>query len=132
MIKGIGHIGIAVKNIEESLTAVSKALNLPMPLIRDIPDRRLKVSVVDIGGTGLEFIQDYSEDGEFAKCVRERGNSIHHVCLLTDQIEADIELLKARGVEMADQKPKIGARGKLIAFTKPSLLNGISFELSEP
>jgi len=132
MIKGIGHIGIVVKNIEESLTAVSKALNLPMPLIRDIPERRLKVSVLDIGGTGLEFIQDYSEDGEFAKSVRERGNSIHHVCLLTDQIEADIELLKARGVEMADEKPKMGARGKQIAFTKPSLLNGIPFELSEP
>lgn len=132
MIKGIGHIGIAVKNIEESLTAFSKALNLPMPLIRDITDRKLKVSVVEIGGTSLEFIQDYSEDGEFAKFVRERGNYIHHFCLLTDQIETDIELLKARGVEMADQKPKIGVRGKRIAFTKPSVLNGIPFELSEP
>jgi methylmalonyl-CoA/ethylmalonyl-CoA epimerase len=132
MIKGIGHIGIAVKNIEETLTALSKALNLPMPLIRDIPDRRLKVSVVDIGGTGLEIIQDYSEEGEFARFVKERGNCIHHVCFLTDQIETDIELLKARGVEMADQKPKIGVRGKRIAFTKPSVLNGIPFELSEP
>jgi methylmalonyl-CoA/ethylmalonyl-CoA epimerase len=132
MIKSIGHIGIAVKNIEESLIALSKALNLPMPLIRDIPDRKLKVSVVEIGGTSLEFIQDYSEDGEFTKFVRERGNYIHHFCLLTDQIETDIELLKARGVEMADQKPKIGVRGKRIAFTKPSVLNGIPFELSEP
>lgn len=132
MIKGIGHIGIAVKNIEESLTVLSKALNLSMPLIRDIPDRRLKVSVVEIGGTSLEFIQDYSEDGEFAKFVRERGNCIHHVCFLTDQIETDIELLKARGVEMADQKPRIGVRGKKIAFIKSSSLNGILFELSEP
>jgi methylmalonyl-CoA/ethylmalonyl-CoA epimerase len=132
MIKGIGHIGIAVKNIEESLTSVSKALDLPMPLIRDILDRRLKVSVVDIGGTSLEFIQDDSEDGEFAKLVRERGNCIHHVCFLTDQIENDIELLKSRGVEMADLKPKIGVRGKRIAFTKPSVLNGVPFELSEP
>jgi methylmalonyl-CoA/ethylmalonyl-CoA epimerase len=132
MIKGIGHIGIVVKNIEESLTAVSKALNLPMPLIRDIPERRLKVSVLDIGGTGLEIIQDYSEGGEFAKFVRERGNAIHHICLLTDQIEADIELLKARGIEMADQKPKLGVRGKRIGFIKPNSLNGIPFELSEP
>jgi methylmalonyl-CoA/ethylmalonyl-CoA epimerase len=132
MIKGIGHIGIAVKNIEEVLSTISKMFNLPMPSIRDISERKLKVSVLDIGGTGLEIIQDYSEDGEFAKLVKERGNCIHHVCFLTDQIEADIELLKARGVEMADQKPKIGVRGKKIAFTKPSALNGILFELSDP
>jgi methylmalonyl-CoA/ethylmalonyl-CoA epimerase len=132
MIKRIGHIGIAVKNIEESLIVLSKALNLSMPLIRDIPERRLQVSVLEIGGTSLELIQDYSEDGEFAKLVRERGNCIHHVCFLTDQIEADMELLKARGVEMADQKPRIGVRGKKIAFIKSSSMNGILFELSEP
>jgi methylmalonyl-CoA/ethylmalonyl-CoA epimerase len=132
MIKGVGHIGIAVKSIEETLSALSKILNLPMPSIRDVPERRLKVSVVDIGGTGLEIIQDYSEEGEFAKFVKERGNAIHHICLLTDQIEADIELLKARGIEMANPKPKIGVRGKRIAFTKPSALNGIPVELSEP
>jgi methylmalonyl-CoA/ethylmalonyl-CoA epimerase len=132
MIKGVGHIGIAVRNIEEVLSKVSKMLNLPMPSIRDIPERKLKVSVLDIGGTGLEIIQDYSEEGEFSKFVRERGNAIHHICLLTDEIEADIELLKAQGIEMADQKPKVGVRGKRIAFTKPSALNGIPFELSEP
>ena len=132
MIKGVGHIGIAVRNIEEVLSTVSKMLNFPMPSIRDIPERKLKVSVFDIGGTGLEIIQDYSEEGEFAKFVRERGNAIHHICLLTDEIEADIELLKARGIEMADQKPKLGVRGKRIAFIKPNSLNGIPFELSEP
>ncbi len=31
MIQCVGHVDIAVKNIEESLTAVSKALDLPIP-----------------------------------------------------------------------------------------------------
>jgi methylmalonyl-CoA/ethylmalonyl-CoA epimerase len=132
MIKGIGHIGIAVKNIEETLTAISKALDLPIPLIRDIPEKKIKVAVLDIGGTGLEFIQDYSEEGNFAKFLKEKGNGIHHISFLTDQIETDIEVLKSRGIEMADQKPKMGVRGKRIAFIKPSALNGIPFELSEP
>jgi methylmalonyl-CoA/ethylmalonyl-CoA epimerase len=132
MIKGIGHIGIAVKNIEETLTAISKALDLPIPLIRDIPEKKIKVAVLDIGGTGLEFIQDYSEEGDFAKFLKEKGNGIHHISFLTDQIETDIEVLKSRGIEMADQKPKMGVRGKRIAFIKPSALNGIPFELSEP
>lgn len=132
MIKGIGHIGIAVKNIEETLKALTAALNLPLPPIKELPERKMKVAIVNLGGIGLEFIQDDSADGEFAKFVKERGNSIHHFCLLTDQIETDIEILKSRGVEMADQKPKIGVRGKYIAFTKKNLLAGIPLELSEP
>ena len=130
--KGVGHIGIAVRNIEEALSTISRMLNLPLPSIRDISERKLKLSVLDIGGTRLEIIQDYSEEGEFVKFVKERGNAIHHICLLTDEIEADIEFLKARGIEMADPKPKLGVRGKRIAFVKPNALNGIPFELSEP
>ncbi|MBK5100330.1 MAG: VOC family protein [Desulfobacteraceae bacterium] len=132
MIQGIGHIGITVKDIEDSLAAISKTLDLPIPAIRDNPDKKMKVAVVNLPGVKLEIIEDYSEEGEFAKFVKERGNAIHHFCLLTNDIEGDIKTLQERGVEMADQKPKIGLRGKRIAFTKPSALRGIPLELSEP
>jgi methylmalonyl-CoA/ethylmalonyl-CoA epimerase len=132
MITGIGHIGIAVKNIEETLSAVSKAFDLPVPLIKDAPEKNIKVAVLNVRGIGLEFIQDDSEEGDFAKFIREKGNAIHHICFLTDEIETEIEFLRSRGIEMADQKPKMGVRGKKIAFIKPSSLNGIPFELSEP
>ena len=132
MIQGVGHIGIAVKDIEESLEAVSKALELPIPEIFDFPHIRMKCAVVEMNGVGLEFIEDSSEDGQFAVFVKKRGNAVHHICLLTDDIEADIKVLETRGVEMADLEPRIGLRGKKIAFTKPSALNGIPVELSEP
>jgi len=40
--------------------------------------------------------------------------------------------LKERGVEMADQTPRTGVRGKKIAMSAPAALNGITIELSEP
>jgi len=132
MIKGVGHVGIAVKNIEEVVGAFARALALPVPPVRDLPDKKIKVALLDVGGTGLEFIESYREDGVFAQFVKERGNALHHICFLTDQIEAEIEVLKARGLEMADQKPKMGTRGKRIAFNDPKSLHGITFELSEP
>ncbi len=132
MIKGIGHIGIAISNIDESLATISRALDLPKPTVQDNSEKKMKFALLDLGGVGLEFLQDYSKEGVFARFVKERGDAIHHFCLLTDDIEADIETLKGRGIEMADQKPKLGLRGKKIAFTKPSALNGIPIELSEP
>jgi methylmalonyl-CoA/ethylmalonyl-CoA epimerase len=132
MIRGIGHVGIAVKDIEEVIGVIAKALALPVPPIRNIQERKVKVAVLDVGGTGLEFIESYREDGIFSEFVKERGNALHHICFLTDQIEEEIEVLMERGVEMADQKPRMGTRGKRIAFNDPEALHGITFELSDP
>jgi methylmalonyl-CoA/ethylmalonyl-CoA epimerase len=132
MIKGIGHVGIAINNIEETVKRLTEALGLPLPPIKDLPERKMKLAVVSIGGTDIEFLEDYSKDGPLAKMVRERGNVVHHFALLTDQIEADIQALKERGVEMVDPIPKMGLRGKRIAFIEANLLRGIPIELSEP
>jgi methylmalonyl-CoA/ethylmalonyl-CoA epimerase len=132
MIQGIGHIGIVVKDVESSVAAICKALALPVPPIKDIPEKKMKVAMVEVGELGLEFIQDDNAGTPFAKLVKEQGDTIHHFCLLSDDIQADIDTMRDRGVEMADLQPRMGLRGKPIAFTKASALNGIPFELSVP
>ena len=132
MIKGIGHLGLFVKNIEESVTALSKMVEIEKPQIKEFPEAGLKCAVVDLAGIGLEMIQDASPDGPLAKMLEEKGDMIHHFCLFSDSIEADVETLKKRGVPMADQVPRVGLRGKKIALTLPQALNGITVELSEP
>ncbi len=132
MIKAIGHMGIVVKDIDVSLNALSKVIDIQIPAIKEFPEKKMRCAVVEWGGMGLEFIQDSSDEGMMAKFNKEKGDGIHHFCLLTDNIDEDVEALKQRGIEMLDQTPRIGLRGKKIAFTKPSALNGIAIELSEP
>jgi methylmalonyl-CoA/ethylmalonyl-CoA epimerase len=132
MINAVGHLGIAVKDIDVSLNALSKILDFQFPAIKEFPEKKIKCAVVELGGISLEFIQDSSEDGMMARFIKEKGDAIHHFCLLTDNIEDDVEAFKQRGIEMLDQKPRTGLRGKKIALTKPSALNGITVELSEP
>lgn len=131
MIKAVGHLGIVVKDINVSLKALSKVIDFQSPAVKEFPEKKMKCAVVELGGIALEFIQDSSEDGMMAQFIKEKGDAIHHFCLLTDNIEDDVEVLKHRGIEMLDQKPRIGLRGKKIAFTKSSALNGITIELSE-
>ena len=131
MIKGIGHLGIVVKDIEESIKALSQIVDFELPAIKDFPDKKMKCAVVELNGMSLEFLQDDSEDGFLGKFHRERGDAIHHFCLLSDNMENDVEVLKENGIPMMDLKPRTGLRGKQIAFTAPEALNGISIELSE-
>ncbi len=132
MIKGIGHLGMVVKDIENSLEALSQIIELKNPPIKDFPEIKMKCAVVEVEGIALEFLQDDSDSGFLGRFRRERGDSIHHFCLLSDDIERDVEALQKKGVEMMDPKPRIGLRGKKIAMTAPAALNGITIELSEP
>ena len=132
MIKGIGHLGIVVRDIEKSLNALAKIVDFEPPLIKEFPDKKMKCAVVEMNGVALEFLQDDSEDGFLGKYHRERGDAIHHFCLLSDDMEKDVAALKETGVQMMDHEPRTGLRGKKIAFTAPAALNGISIELSEP
>jgi len=132
MIKGIGHLGIVVKDMEKSLKALSQIIEFQKPAIKEFPDKKMRCAVVETKGVALEFIQDNSDEGPMARFSREKGDALHHFCLVSDDVEEDVEALKKRGVEMLDQKPRIGLRGKKIAMTMPSALNGITIELSEP
>ena len=132
MIKGIGHLGIVVKDIEKSLKALSHIVDFSDPSIKEFPEKKMKCAVVEMDGVALEFLQDDSDDGFLGKFNREKGDSIHHFCLLSDNIGRDVEALKEKGVQMMDLEPRVGLRGKKIAFTTPDALNGISIELSEP
>ena len=132
MIKGIGHLGIVVKDIEKSLTALSQIVDFETPSIKEFPDKKMKCAVVAMNGVALEFLQDNSDDGFLGKFNREKGDAIHHFCLLSDDMENDVTILKEKGVQMLDLEPRIGLRGKKIAFTAPDALDGISIELSEP
>ncbi|CAB1063054.1 hypothetical protein D1BOALGB6SA_7837 [Olavius sp. associated proteobacterium Delta 1] len=132
MIKGIGHLGIVVKDMAKSLKALSQIVDFENPSIKEFPEKKMKCAVVEMNGVALEFLEDNSQDGFLGKFNRERGDSIHHFCLLSDNLEKDVADLKEKGVEMMDLEPRIGLRGKKIAFTSPDALDGISIELSEP
>jgi len=132
MIKGVGHIGMLVKDIEQGLESLAKIVDFPTPVIRESAEAKMKVAVVDLGNVGLELIQDMTEDGPIAQLVKSKGDMIHHFCLLTDNIAVDLKKIKEQGIEMQDQEPKIGLRGKKMALSAPSALNGIPIELSEP
>ncbi len=132
MIKGIDHIGVGVKDIEKTLAALSAVLGVPVPPIKELPEKQTRVALVDLGAISMELIQDDSENGLLATFVREKGEGIHHFCMASDDIEGDVEELKASGVEMMNQKPRIGLRDKKIAFISPNSMGGIICELSEP
>ena len=94
MIKGIGHLGIVVKDMEKSLKALSQIIESEKPAIKEFPEKKIKCAVVEIKGVALEFLQDDSHNGFLGRYRGEKGDAIHHFCLVSDNIEEDVEALR--------------------------------------
>jgi len=127
----IGHIGIVVNDAQNMVSTLCAVLGLPLVEVHDNTEKHIRFAVIDMGGVGLEIIEDYNQDGKFSKFNREHGNAVHHFCILSDTIEQDIKSLEDKGITMVDKKSKIGLRGKKIAFTAEAAINGLTLELSE-
>ncbi len=131
MIKKIDHIGIAVNSLEESLSFYEDALGLKVENIEEVPDQKVKVGFLDIGGVHLELLEPSSPDGPVAKFIEKRGEGIHHIAILVDNIEESIGLMKDKGVKLIDESPRKGAGGSKMAFVHPKSTHGILLELYE-
>lgn len=131
MIKGIGHIGICVTDLEAALNGLCTAFELEKPPIQDDPEQGVKMAWVPMGAVSLELVEDYGGQSILAGDIEQKGDHIHHFCLLSDDIEHDFDALKKKGVEMQSLRPRIGLRGKKIAFIAPGVLSGIPIEISE-
>lgn len=132
MIHSIGHIGIAVRDIERVVDQFCTCLDLEKPKINVVAERGMKVAVVRYGKVELELLEDISPNGPLSGLVREKGDFLHHLCLITDDIEKDISGLEAKGVKMSQAIPQKGLRGKQISFAASGILGDIPVELSEP
>jgi len=130
-ILGTDHIGIAVKSITQSIEFYRRGLGLELGGIEEVPDRHLKVGFIDTGNTRLELIESTSEESAIAKYIAKKGEGIHHICLLVDDIKAVLDRLKAEGFKLIDDEPRSGAEGTKVAFVHPKAANGVLIELKQ-
>ena len=127
----VDHVGIAVKNLEESLKFYTEVLGLKSTGVEVVEEQKVKVAFLPCGNSELELLESTSPDGPIAKFIEKNGEGIQHVALRVDNIEGALEYLKEQGVRLIDQKPRYGAGGAKIAFLHPKATNGVLLEISE-
>ena len=127
----IAHIGIAVKSIEESLPFYQQQLGLELEGIETVESEQVRVAFLRIGETRFELLESTSETGPIAVFIQKKGPGIHHIALEVDNIQARLEQLKANGVQLIHEQPKMGAHDAQIAFLHPKAAGGVLLELCQ-
>lgn len=131
MFKRIDHIGVAVKNLEESLHIFKDILGMQYTGEEEVEEQKVKTAFLPVGESEIELLESTSPDGAIAKFIEKRGEGIHHIAFEVDDLGEKLKELEKAGVRLIDKKPRYGAGGAQIAFLHPKSTNGILIELCE-
>ena len=127
----IEHIGIAVKNIDESNDLFTNLFGKKHYKTEEVESEGVKTSFFKIGENKIELLEATNSDSPIAKFIEKKGEGIHHIAFDVDDIEAEIKRLKEEGFIVLNEVPKKGADNKLVAFLHPKATNGVLIELCQ-
>jgi methylmalonyl-CoA epimerase len=127
----IAHIGIAVKNIDQALRLYESGLGLPLHGKETVPTEGVTVAFLPVGDTEIELLEPTSADSPIARFIEKRGEGIHHIAFIVEDIQAAMSRLKEQGFELIDQQPRTGAGGSQVAFVHPKSAGGALIELCQ-
>jgi methylmalonyl-CoA/ethylmalonyl-CoA epimerase len=125
----IDHLGIAVSSIAAASRAW-EALGFRVEARHEVPTEGVRVAFLPVGETRLELLEPTDPSSAVARFL-ERRAGLHHVCVLVDDIEGVLVELKARGVRVLDDAPRLGAGGCRVVFVHPEAASGVLLELKE-
>jgi len=127
----IEHIGIAVKNIEESLKYYEGVLGLKCYAVEEVAEQKVKTAFLKIGEIKLELLEATSDESPIAKFIEKRGEGVQHIAFAVNGIENVLSEVKEKGIRLIDEKPRKGAEGLDIAFLHPKSTGGVLTEFCE-
>ena len=130
-ISHIEHIGIAVKNLEESIKYYEEILGFKCYAIEEVKDQKVKTAFFKVGQTKIELLEATSEESTIAAFIEKRGEGIHHIAYCVDDVAKSLGEAEGKGVRLIDKAPRNGAEGLHIAFLHPKSTGGVLTEFCE-
>ncbi|MDQ3689822.1 MAG: VOC family protein [Chloroflexota bacterium] len=131
----IHHVAIIVRSIDAALSRYRELFGLlPEADPIDIASQGVRLCFLRTGpdpAARIELIEPLDDASGVARFLAARGEGLHHVCLATDDLPAELDRLAAYEVELIDRRARAGAHGP-VGFLHPRTLSGVLWELVQP
>ncbi|HEX2036680.1 MAG TPA: VOC family protein [Chloroflexota bacterium] len=134
MILAIDHVGLAVRDVAGAAATFARLTARPAGTIETLAGQAVRVCFVphepEAGPeeARLELLEPLAQDTPVARFLSRRGEGLHHVCFLVDDIRREMERLAGEGFTLIDRAPRRG-HGGLVAFLHPQSAHGVLVEL---
>jgi methylmalonyl-CoA/ethylmalonyl-CoA epimerase len=127
----VHHVGIVVRDADAALGFYRDVMGLEGTTDRVLEEQGVRGVLLALGENEIELLQPTVDDTGVARFLESRGETLHHICLNTDDVAGELSRLKSAGVELIDETPREGLAGQ-IAFVHPSSVHGVLIEFAQP
>ncbi len=127
----IEHIGIAVKDLDAAIANYTVLLQTDCYKIEEVVSQGVKTAFFETGPNKIELLAATSPDSPIAKFIAKKGEGIHHIAFLVNDIRTQIQRLQNQGYTLINEHPVPGADNMEIAFLHPKDTNGTLIELCQ-
>ena len=128
-IKRVEHIAIAVDSLKQSMDLLQNTFGIKVEYEEQIGQTRL--AMLPVGETYLELLEGQGPESGVTTWIKEKGTGLYHICFEVEDIDGALAELKAKGVKLRDETPRIGHGGARIAFLDPASTGNLLIELAE-
>ncbi len=131
MLNRIHHLGYAVEDVGAASLFYKKNFGVLPGEPEAVEEQGIVATMFRVGESRIELVQPTCPDSPVGKFLAKRGEGFHHVAYQVDDLEAVLTHLRSNGVELVDEKPRIGVGGTRMAFVHPKDTFGVLTELVE-
>lgn len=130
MIVALDHIAVAVTDLDAAIKRFLEDFGLTFSGSETVESQKTTTAFFPIdAGTSIELIHPVNGEGPVAKFLEKSGRGgLHHLCFRSDDLDADIEMLKGKGYQFLSDAPSIGAHNCRVIFIHPKCNDGILIE----
>ncbi len=125
------HVGIAVKNLEESEALFEELLATQVYKREEVPTQSVITSFLQVDNTKIELVNATEDQSPIARFIEKRGEGIHHIAFEVEDIKQEMNRLRKAGYTVINDHPEKGADNKWVAFLHPKSTNSVLIELCQ-
>ncbi|MBV6699225.1 methylmalonyl-CoA epimerase [Kitasatospora aureofaciens] len=135
MLTRIDHIGIACRDLDKTVefyraTYGFEVFHSEVNEEQGVREAMLKINDTGDGGASyLQLLEPTRPDSTVAKWLEKNGEGVHHIAFGTADVDGDSEAIRAKGIRVLYEQPRIGSMGSRITFLHPKDCGGVLTEL---
>ena len=133
MITRLHHLGLVVEDLNKAVDTYDKLFGMKGVDYRNDQGKgfQLDARLMLPNGCWLHLVQNWNPESRVNKFLKQHGESLEHICLETNDIEADVDHLRKIGVPLY-QDTIFNAADGFEAFVYPEDGIGFTVELIQP
>ena len=132
MFARVDHIGVAVEDLDAAIALHEEAYGMAVAHREVVEEQGVEAVLLDVGENHVELLRPLDGESPVGRFLSKRGPGLHHVAYQVTDVQATLDSLRDRGLQLIDETPRTGIRGSRVAFLHPASSGGVLTEIVQP